>query len=484
MSLQSLFRQTAVYGISTIVIRFASWFLTPYYSRTIDKVSIGISAELMAIIAIVNIIYMIGMETSYFRFTKDHPTEKVFSTTITTVFTNSLFWTILFVVLATPIVNWMNYPGKEIYIYLLVSTAFMENLCNIPFARLRLENKPLKFLTIKAINVFLIIGFNVFLISYIYKRGINLFGFKIEDPVNCMFLANLLPWIVIFIYFSKEILSNIRFKERDFFIQMFQYSLPLIIVGIAGMTNEMIDRVLLKNLLPYSLEKNLEQVAIYNVNYKLAIIMALAIQAFRMGAEPYFFNHAKEKNSQKTYAVIMDFFIIACCMIMVVTNINRETVAGINESSYMAGIDILPVLLLAKLFLGVYYNASIWFKLTDNTKKGAWITLMGTIITISLNIILIPRFGFNGAPYATLACYFFMASLCIYWGQKYLPIPYHFSYNLTWIGISLLYSYLCFELFRHSIALLILSTILFMIVALYFVYRRWIFSKSVLAQDH
>lgn len=481
MSLKSLFKQTAIYGISTIVIRFASWFLTPYYSRTIDKVSIGISAELMAIIAIVNIIYMIGMETSYFRFAKDHPSAKIFSTTVTTVFVNSLFWTILFVLLAKPIMIWMDYPGKEVYIYLLVSTAFLENMCNVPFAKLRLENKPLQFLILKAINVGLIIIFNVFLISYIYKYDISFLGLRIHDPVICMFLANLLPWGLIFLYFSREILKSIQFTDRSLFIEVFQYSLPLIIVGIAGMTNEMIDRVLLKNLLPYTLEKNLEQVAIYNVNYKLAIIMALAIQAFRMGAEPYFFNHAKEKNSKKTYAIIMDFFIIACCMIMVVTNINRETIAGINEASYIIGIQILPILLLAKLFLGIYYNASIWFKLTDNTDKGAWITLIGTVITISLNLILIPIYGFNGSPYATLACYFVMAAICIIWGQKYFPVPYHYGYNGIWIGGSVLYSYVIFTLFKNSMTALILFSFLYIVVSLYFVYRRWIFSKSYLA---
>jgi O-antigen/teichoic acid export membrane protein len=252
---------------------------------------------------------------------------------------------------------------------------------------------------------------------------------------------------------------------------------------MAGMINETMNRVLLKNLLPYDLTRNLKELAMFNVNYKLAIIMTLAIQAFRMGAEPFFFKESKEKNSRKTYAVIMDFFIIACCIIMVLTSINREIIGSINHARYLEGVKILPLILLANLFLGIYYNASIWFKLTDNTRKGAWISIMGAVITIGFNWLLIPIMGYEGSALATLLCYSSMALVSLFWGQRVFPIPYDFKYNFLWIAMSTAYTYVVFDLFRGSVLALIMSSIVFLAIAAYFCLLRWRFSKTYLTQD-
>lgn len=484
MSLQSLFKQTAIYGISTIVIRFASWLLTPYYARVLigdDRVAIGISADLLAIMAVVNIIYMIGMETSFFRFTRDHDTDKVYSNTLTTVFINSLFWTILFYAFSAPLIQFLKYPGKELYIYLLASTAFLENICNVPFAKLRKEGRPIRFLILKTINVGLIVILNYFFISVLYLKKISILNYSITDPVIAMFLANLISWIVLFFWFSRDIFNHLGRVDLSFLKEMFVYSLPLIIIGLAGNINEMVDRTLLKNILPYSLKENLIQLSIYSVNYRLAIIMALAIQAFRMGAEPYFFNLSKDKNSQKTYAIIMDFFIIGCCMIMVLTCINREFIGLINGKSYLEGLKIIPILLLAKLFLGIYYNSTIWFKLTDQTLKGVWITLFGTIITIGVNLVLIPKIGYMGSAIATLSCYLGMTVMSILWGHRYFPIPYHYSYNIFWILFSVIYMYYVDHFFRGKTTFLLLFSLFYIISSLSLASKRWKFSKQLLS---
>lgn len=480
MNLAGLFRQTAIYGISTIVIRLASWILTPYYSQTIDKISIGINAELMAIIAVVNIFYMFGMETSYFRFVKDHDEAKVSQATMTTVVINSAVLTMILCALATPIVDWLKYPGKEIYIYILAFTAFLENVSNIPFAKLRHQSKAKKFVLLKAINVGLIVLLNIFFISFLYKNDRSVFGYQIQDPNIYIFLANLIPWLLTCMYFGRDILTNLKVIEWTFAKKILTYSCPLIIAGLAGMMNQMFDRMMLKNMMPYGLEENLRQLAIYAVNYKLTVVMMLMTQAFRMGAEPFFFQQANSHNSKQVYAAIMDFFIIAGCVILTLTSLNRDIISLVNESSFIEGIGVLPILLLAYLLNGIYYNASIWYRLTDQTTKGIYITLIGTAIIVFGNIALIPLYGYMGSAYATLACSLVMVVVSLYWGHRHYPIPYHFTYNFMWVLGSMALSTLGYSLLKFSWLALIIASFGYLALTLYLTTKRWIKMKQFL----
>jgi O-antigen/teichoic acid export membrane protein len=474
MSIKSLAKQTIIYGASTILLRMASWMLAPYYSHTISKQSIGDSSNLLSIIAFLNIVYMLGMETSYFRFVKSDDGDKIFKRTQSIVFFNSMIWTIALILFSTPFVNFLGYPGKEIYVHLFALTLFFENLCNIPFAKLRQENKALKFVAFKAIFMVLNIALNIFFISFVLGNQINLPFAISSDPVELIFWANAIPWFLIFLYFSPMILKYISWSELTNSKELFRYSWPLLLVGTAGMVNEVIDRPMLKYLLPGSLEENAAQVGIYSTNYKLAIIMTLVIQAFRMGAEPFFFKLAEDNSSKKTYAIIMDFFVIACSMILVVTSINRDLIAKVNESSFAIGIDILPILLLANLFLGMYYNTSIWFKATNNTMKGAYISIIGAIITLGLNWILIPHIGYMGSAWTTLVCYFVMLIMSLVWGRKHYPVPYHYTYNFSWIGLSLVYSSLVFYYFAEHTWLLLILSFIYLLLALFFTYKRFL----------
>jgi O-antigen/teichoic acid export membrane protein len=474
MSLKSLAKQTIIYGASTILLRMASWLLAPYYSFSISKEAIGDSSNLLSIIAFLNILYMMGMETSYFRFVKSNNSDQIYKKTLSIVFFNSILWSFILLIFASPIVNALGYPGKEIYVYLFTSTLFFENLCNIPFAQLRQENKALRFISFKALFIFMNIGLNIFLISFVLKGSINLPFTVSNDPVELIFWANLIPWFIIFIYFSPKISQSISWSELTNSKELFNYSWPLLLVGTAGMINEVVDRPMLKYLLPGTLKENAAQVGIYSTIYKLSIIMTLAIQAFRMGAEPLFFKLAEDKSSKKIYAIIMDFFVIACSIILVITSLNRNLIATIIEKSFSEAIDILPILLLANLFLGMYYNTSIWYKATNNTMKGAYISIAGAIITLGLNWILIPHLGYFGSAWTTLVCYFSMYILSLYWGKKYYPIPYNNGYNFLWIGVSLAFSSLGYFFLHDYLWLLIGLSLLYLIIALFVCYKRFI----------
>lgn len=472
--LRALFKQTAIYGLSTIALRMASWILSPYYSRTLEATDIGINAVLMSIVAFVNIVYMFGMETSYFRFVKDHDEKSVFKATETAVFINSLLLSTILCLFASPIINYIGFEGKEIYIYILSAILFFENICNIPNARLRYQEKAWKYVQVKAFNIGLNILITFFLLS-IVRKGIVTIPLEISsDPNVLIFIAILIPWILTFVYFSRDILRNISFQNFGLQKEILAYSYPLIIFGMAGMVNETFDRIMLKAMLPFSPSVNLEQIAMYNINFKLSIIMTLAVQGFRMGAEPFFFKESTNKNAQKTYAVVMDFFIIICCMMLATTSMMRELIAKANDAKYIEGVKILPILLLANLLLGVYYNTTIWFKLTNNTKKGATITVIGALISIATNYFLIPVIGYVGSAIAHLACYFVMTTISLYWGQRVYPIPYNFSYNIAWILASVLYSTIVYYFFSGNWIALIAFSVLFKLISGYFAYQRFL----------
>jgi O-antigen/teichoic acid export membrane protein len=300
----------------------------------------------------------------------------------------------------------------------------------IPFAKIRLDNKPKKFAGIRMANIVVYVFFNfyflVFCPWYAAKNPSSFWVafYQASDSVFYIFVANLLASITTLLLLYKEILQVQLRVAMDKLKPMLVYALPLLFAGLAGMVNETLDRILLKFYLPGSIESRLTQIGIYNAAYKLSIFMTLATQAFRMAAEPFFFKVAAENNAQQTYAKVMRYYVIACCAIFlgVMTHINFiETLIGPN---YRSGLHVVPILLLANLFFGIYMNLSIWFKLGDKTYYGFYFTLLGAIITIGLNVYLIPIYGFVASAYTTLACYFIMMLTCYFVGQKHYPVPY------------------------------------------------------------
>jgi O-antigen/teichoic acid export membrane protein len=336
----------------------------------------------------------------------------------------------------------------------------------IPFARLRLLNKAIKFASIKLANILITVGANLlFLVFFrqIYQgdylqvlRPLVEYVYNPDFGIGYIFLINLVANALIIPMLWREF-SVFRFElNKDLLRPMLVYAYPLLFMGLAGAVNELLDRLLLKEVLPedfYPNRSNLAAIGIYSACYKLSIFMTLAIQAFRYAAEPFFFSQAQQKDSPQTFALIMKWFVIACAFIFVFISVNKEVFAELflRRPEYHEGLMVVPVLLLANLFLGVYYNLTVWFKLTDKTHFGTYISFGGAAITIVFNLLLIPVLGYMGSAIATLLCYFSMALACYLLGSKHYPIPYPVgnmaSYILLAIGLVLAALYVPVENF-------------------------------------
>jgi len=463
--LKSLVKQSATYGVSSILGRIINFLLVPFYTNPswtgIDLKEFGIYSELYAYMAFLNIIYLFGMETTFFRFsTKENMLkDEVYNSSESVIFTTSLFFSSLLILLSGPISELLNYPEKRAYIILLSLILAVDAIVAIPFAKLRLENKAKSFAIFKLINIFLNVFFNIFFLYFcwqvhlgklfpVLKPVIELIyipDFQVGYIIVSNLLANTLQ--IPFLWSSfKNLRFHINFKILR---EMFKYSYPLMFMGLAGMVNEVLDRILLRVMLPHGFypgKSTLEAIGIYGACYKLSMFMSLAIQAFRYAADPFFFSHSKEENSFNLFAVIMKYFIISCTIIYVLVGANLQIFGLILRSpAYREGLIIVPFLLLANLFLGIYINLAAWYKLTDKTYAGTVITFIGAGITVGANIILIPILGYLGAAIATLLCYAGMAMVGYFWGQKHFPVPYNVfsavayltaSSAIVWISIE------------------------------------------------
>lgn len=326
------------------------------------------------------------------------------------------------------------YPNHQEYVMWFAIIVSLDAISSFPLARLRLQNKATTFALINFANIGVNIGLNIFFLYYC-KRSFDAgnSSWLIEtfyNPnigVGYVFIANLIASIVKFVLLIPY--SNLGKLQFDFYNykKMVRYTYPLLFVGLAGFVNETIDRILLKRLLinQYSLKETLGYIGIYGANYKLSLLITLFIQAYRYAAEPFFFNQEKKSDSKKTYSDLMHYFIIVVAFIFLLVMLNIDFVKYfINNEELWEGLDIVPILLFANIFLGIYYNLSIWYKLSEKTGYGAIISILGAVFTIVLNLILIPIIGFRGSAWATLFCYLGMALMSYYWGKKHYPIPY------------------------------------------------------------
>lgn len=429
-----------MYGIPTILGRAINFLLIILYSgdEVFEVGEYGVVTEMYAFVAFLNILFQFGMETTYFRWTNKVDEKQTFRTTVSFIFLVCTLLGGLIVLLATPITNSLNYPGCEEYVYLLTLTICLDAITAIPFARLRHFQKAKKFAAIKFLNI----GINVFLNIFFLKicegvyNGDYLVSMKPfvssfynpEFKVRYVFVANVIASSIVIPFLFKEFLGFRFYLNKQLLQPMLKFAIPLVVVGTAGMVNETIDRILLKQLLPNGFDGNSNQevVSIYGAAYKLSIFMTLVIQAFRYAAEPFFFSKAKDKKSPELFAKIMKWFIIACAFIFVGVSLERHFIGTIflRQVAYHEGLIVVPILLLANLFLGTYYNQSIWYKLTEKTRYGSIISIIGAVVTIALNIALIPILGYMGSAITTLVCYFLMSMISYIWGQKHYPIPY------------------------------------------------------------
>lgn len=445
--LKKLAGQTAIYGLSSIVGRLLNYLLVPLYTRYFSTAEYGEVTMLYAYVSFLVVILTYGMETAFFRFSQNEQDKKsVYSTSLISLLISSAIFIILMFMNADSIANALNFDGHPEYIQWFALIVGLDAVSSIAFAKLREQSKAARFALIRLLNIFINIGLNLFFIIYCpYAIKNNLPSadfvqsiYSQSIGIGYIFIANLVASIVTILLLLPEMLSASWQFNTQLWKKMMVFALPLMVAGLAGITNETIDRILLSHLLPSSIAAS--EVGIYGAYYKLSIIMTLFIQTFRFAAEPFFFAQEKERNAKKVYADVMKYFIIITATIFLGVMIYYDLVQQfIGEEFHDArGLIIVPVLLLANLFLGIYYNLAVWFKLTEKTKFGAYLAIFGAVITLALNFALIPVLGFEGSAWATLICYFTMAVVSYFLGRKHYPIPYDLKRIGAYLGLMLL----------------------------------------------
>jgi O-antigen/teichoic acid export membrane protein len=456
--LKKLAGDTALYGLSSIVGRLLNYLLVPVYTAVFETAQYGVVTEFYAYVAFLNVLYTYGLETAYFRFASSRPDEEktVFNTAVSAILFSSLLFSFILAFFAEPLAEAMGYPGKEKYIYWFAAILAIDAFVAIPFAQLRLRRKAIVFAGAKFGNIALNIGLNLFFIVFcadIWKgeylpqlKSIIEPIYNPEYGVEYVFLSNLIANAFLILFLGRSILRVKLSINWELLKPMLKYAYPLLFMGLAGVTNDMLSRAMLKELLPegfYPGKTSLEALGIFGACFKLAVFMNLTVQAFRYASEPFFFAKSTEKNAPLLFRDAMHWFIIIASFILLSVSINLDIIGLLlRKPEYREGLDVVPLLLLAYLLLGVYFNLSIWFKLSDKTFYGTWITIIGAIITIVLNIFFVPVLGYMGSAFASLGCYLSMVLICFYFGQKYFPIPYRIKSGIFYLICAMLLIFL------------------------------------------
>lgn len=454
--LKKFFSETVLYGLSTVLIRLINYALVPLHTGVFEPDNYGIISWFYAYAVAFNVIYSYGMETTYFRFTSNLEKEeqrKVGDRILTTLFITSIIFSSILYFNAENIATNIGFNNASQFVHWFAMLLAIDALLIIPFAKLRVENRPLKFAGLKLIEVILTVGLNYFFLKICpsimkgdYLSNLQPFIQKIYDPtlgIGYAFLANLISKAIMLILVIKSFLTWRPRLEWKIMKRYYSYGLPLLVTGLAAAINEVADRELLERLLPegfYGEYDSMYSVGIYSACYKLSIFITLAVTAFKYAAEPFFFAQASNKKSPELFATVMHYFVIALIVMMVGVCLNVDWLADIflKKPEYKVGLSIVPFLFLANVFLGIYYNLSVWFKVTDRTYMGTFISIGGAIITLSLNFTLIPVIGYHGSAIATLCCYASMATASYLLGQKYYPIPYHIKNAIIHITLGII----------------------------------------------
>jgi len=449
-SIKNLASQTVWYGLSSIAARLINYLLTPYltYSSNITTADYGMMTLIYSALPILNIIFTYGFETGYFRFSStDENKGTIYSTSFLSLFFSTIVFTLLLWFCRSAFGSAIGVSNHPEIIQLAIFIVAFDALSRIPLARLRQQGRPLKFAFVTIAGIFFNVFFTWFFIGYCSKAvsldansWVSLFYQPAPktNPIYYVILANLIQSVVTLLLLSSEIVQ-VRFKFNvRLWKEMMVYSLPLIIVGMGGMVNEVFDRLMLKWWLPGTNIQRDVQVAIYGACYKLSILITLFIQAFRMGAEPFFFKQAEGQNPQRVFARVMKFFVIIICLMFLAVSLYMPIWKHFIGPKYWTGLSVVPILLLANMFIGIYYNLSVWYKLGNKTSAGAWITVGGAAITTIINFIFIPKYSYHACAWATFICYGSMMVASFVWGQKEYRIPYPWKKLVAYIVIVVL----------------------------------------------
>lgn len=473
--LKQLFNQTVVYGLGIVMPRLLNYLLlTPFYTRVFDKANYGIITELYAYVVFLLVILTYGMETGFFRYASNSEEKnKVYSTVLASLLVSSGMFIALIMLLGLPLSQWMGYGDHPEYIRWLAIIVSIDAFCSIPFARIRLLNRPLKYALIRIVEVSVNIGLNLGFLYYCPRHMDSSWVTMVYRPeigVGYVLISNLIATLVKLLLLSADIWAAIKSSfSWALWGRIIKYSYPLLIAGLAGTVNEALDRVLLKHLIPAE-QLPMEQLGVYGANFKLAVLMTLFVQMFKYAAEPFFFSRSKDKNARELYADVMQIFVAAGLVIFLVVNLFMEYFVLFIGSGFREGAKIVPLILMANLIMGIFFNLSIWYKLTNRTLTGAMLVLIGAGITIVINVLFIPEYGYLASAWAHLICYTIMVVLSFSLSRKYFTIPYRIGRILTYVGTALLI-YVIYALFLQEmhVGRDVLSIVLILIFVLFIV---------------
>lgn len=438
-TLKKLASETAIYGISNIVGRSLNFLLVPFYtsSKHFAVEEYGLVTGLYAYAAFFNVVLTFGLETTYFRFCNKEGADKTY--VYRSIQTILLFTTLLFLGVAYVFADKFPFarqlPNHGQLITNLALVLSIDTVLTLSFAKLRLEGRAKKFALVKLLNILLNIGLNVW---FVVVMPVLHPGFL--PNANHVLIANLLANLAQILFFPLDVILWFKLTfSWPISKKYLLYGFPIMIMGLAGMTNEMLDRIVLEHWLPVGFYAGLSVLAvlgIYGACYKLSIFISLGTQAFRYASEPFFFAKAKEKDSTEMYAKVMNWFVLVCCGILLLISFNLGWLQYIlGRPEYRTGLAVVPILLTANLFLGMYYNLSIWYKLTDRTHYGMYISIGGAVLTLTLNLLLIPEFGYMGCAWATFICYGTMVVVSYLLGHFYYPVPYNVLFLVLSVGM-------------------------------------------------
>lgn len=447
-SIKKLAGQTLWYGVPTIASRFLGYLLSIFLFRWYGPTITADITQVYALIPFLNILFTYGLETAYFRFAQKNDPQKLFNTLSVSMIVSTILLSVVLLFFTGKLAEATSLQDHPGYFRWMVYILFFDTLSVLPFARLRLQERPRKYAFVKVVNVVLTILVVLYYLRFCPQRyAVNpndplLLFYNPDIGIGYYIIANAVSSAVTLLLLWNEWKGFAFEFDNHLWKQVMVYAYPLVIVGFGGMINEMLSRLVYSYVLQLPELEEKRQLGIFGASYKVAVLITMFIQVFKMAAEPFFFKQSEDPNAPKTYARVTKFFVIACCFMWLAIVFNLQLIAklayGKNFAAYNEGIHIIPILAMGSVFLGTYYNLSVWYKITNNTWTGAWITIAGAVITIILNIWWIPIFGYTGSAWATFICYAFMMIISYLLGQKHYRIPYAWKKLAAYLLIAVI----------------------------------------------
>jgi len=443
--MRKLAKETAMYGVSSILGKFLNWMMVPLYTYVLaSPADYGIVTNLYAWTALLLVMLTYGMETGFLRFANKNKEEagKVYSTTLIAVGVTSTLFALTCIIFSHPIANQMGYSNHPEFIAMLGTVVAFDAFGCIPYVYLRFKNRPVKFVALNLFAIFVNIFFNIFFLvicPWLMIKAPNLISwfYNPNYGVGYVFISNIFSTASVTIALLFDVFV-VKFEfDKELLKKMLRYSLPLVVLGIAGTMNQTLDKILFKILMPGV--KGAAELGIYGATSKIALVMLMFTQAFRYSYEPFIFAQKKDKNSMEAYADAMKFYILFALFIFLGMVLYMDIFKYVIQHNYWVGLKVVPVVLFSFIFQGIFFNLSLWYKLTDKTMYGAWFSILGTAIIVVLNILLVPRYSYMGCAWAAFSCYFVIMMVSYYFGQKYMPIKYDLKTIGLYTAVTLLF---------------------------------------------